>query len=225
MSSAPGSFVSVRQFAKLDGCSHTLVAKAVKHGKLPVSGEGLIDPALAGTGWRRQNRAAAAVETPGGNTAKVATAVSISRKKVSESRKEVSTPPRRRGQAGAEPLDPLDLSDEDFIAMVLAGKFHSQAQAETVKENALAAKNLLAARRDAGDVVDLEVADTILFDLARSVRDAWLNWPSRVAPLIAAKLGISVEPLLEALNDHVQQHLADLGEPEADFAASAAGEG
>lgn len=211
--------VSVRQFAKLDGCSHTLVSKAVKDGKLPVSADGLIDPALAGTGWRRQNRDAAPVETAGGNTPRVST-------KVSTQAPWVETGARRRGKAGAgAPIDPADLADEDFIAAVLAGEFRTQAEAEAVKENALAAKNLLAARREAGDMVDLEVADTILFELARSLRDAWLNWPSRVAPLIAAQLGIPVEPLLEALNDHVQQQLARLGEPEADFAAAGASEG
>ncbi len=54
--------------------------------------------------------------------------------------------------------------------------------------------------------------------MARSPRDAWLNWPSRVSPLIAASLKIAVEPLLEVLNEHVQQHLASFGKPEADFA-------
>ncbi len=31
-------------------------------------------------------------------------------------------------------------------------------------------------------------------------------------------LKIAVEPLLEVLNEHVQQHLASFGKPEADFA-------
>ncbi len=212
--------VSVRQFAKLDGCSHTLVAKAVKQGKLPVSEAGLIDSSLAGSGWRKRNREASEVETQSGNTPPVSTP---STRKVSTRPTQVETP-RRRGQAGAAaPIDPADLADEDFIAEVLAGRFVLTGDAERVKENGLAVRALLAARREAGDVVDLEVADTLLFNLARSLRDAWLNWPSRVAPLIAASLGIAVEPLLEALNNHVQQHLASLGEPEADFAGAEQG--
>ncbi len=208
--------VSVRQFAKLDGCSHTLVAKAVRDGKLPVSDSGLLDPALAGTGWRKRNRDAAGVETKGGNTATVSTRKASG---VSTQASKVETPAKRRGQAGATAsVDPADLNDEDFIAEVLAGRFAGIGNAERVKENGLAVRALLAARREAGDVVDIEVAETLLFNMARSVRDAWLNWPSRVSPLIAASLGIAVEPLLEALNDHVQQHLASLGEPEADFA-------
>lgn len=189
----PTSGVSVRQFAKLDGCSHTLVGKAVKDGRLPVSEAGLLDPSLAGSGWRKRNRG---VETP----------------------PEVAT--RRRGQAGAAlPPDPSDLDDEDFVAEVLAGRFRNVSDAERVKENALAAKNLLAARREAGDVVDIEVAEAVLFEAARSIRDAWMNWPVRVGPLIAAELGVAAEPVVEALTTHVQQQLQDLGEPDAIFAA------
>ncbi len=206
------SGVSVRAFAKLDGCSHTLVSKAIRQGKLEVGADGLLDPALAGTGWRKQNR----VETAGGNSKGVSTSVATNGGKV-------ETPKRRRGQAGAEPPEPLDLSTEDFIDGVLSGRFVSQAQAEQIKENGLAAKNLLAARREAGDVIDLEAAEAVLFAQARAFRDAWQNWPNRAAPLIAAKLGVDVEPVLEALNEHVHQQLVDLGEPEADF--TDAGEG
>lgn len=66
--------VSVRAFAKLDGGSHTPVSKAIKRGNLPVTANSLIDPALAGTGWRKWNR----VETQGGNTAAVSAPAVVS---------------------------------------------------------------------------------------------------------------------------------------------------
>lgn len=120
---------------------------------------------------------------------------------------------------GADDADEIAaLDDGDFIDAVLAGRFVSTGRAEQIKENGLAAKNLLAARKEAGDVVDLEVAEAVLFEQARAFRDAWQNWPSRVAPLIAAKLGVAADAVLEALNEHVHQQLLDLGEPEADFA-------
>jgi len=205
--SAPSDTVSIREFARLDGCSDKLVRRAISEGKLRVSADGKLDRELAGTGWRRTNRRAAeGADTSADNAQMSAPAVRTSKRDA-----KVSAP-------ADKPLDPLRLDDEDFIAEVLAGRFALTGEAERVKENGLAARSLLAARREAGDVVDLEVAETLLFNMARSVRDAWLNWPSRVSPLIAASLGIAVEPLLEALNDHVQQHLASLGEPEADFA-------
>ncbi|MDQ1157413.1 hypothetical protein QE385_001740 [Sphingomonas sp. SORGH_AS 950] len=202
--------VSVRAFAKLDGCSHTLVSKAIKRGNLPVTADGLIDPALAGTGWRKRNRVETPVETQGGNTATVSTGVSTPAA-------QVETPRRQRGKAGAQPVEAIDLGDDDFVDAVLNGRFVSTAQAEQIKENGLAAKNLLAARKEAGDVVDLEVAGQVLFAQARAFRDAWQNWPARTAPLIAAKLGVPVEPVLEALTEHVHQQLVELGDPEADF--------
>jgi hypothetical protein len=35
----------------------------------------------------------------------------------------------------------------------------------------------------------MTVAEEVLFNAFRQQRDAWLNWPSRVAPLMAADLG------------------------------------
>jgi hypothetical protein len=206
--SAPLRMVSIREFARLDGCSDKLVRRAISEGKLRLSADGKLDAALARSGWRRSNRRAAEGADTGADTA------------------QMSAPAARAGARAAagsadgadDAVDAAALTDEDFIAEVLAGRFASVAHAERVKENGLAAKNLLAARREAGDVVDLEVAEAVLFEQARNLRDAWLNWPNRVAPLMAAKLGVPVEPVLEALKEHVQQQLADLGEPEADFA-------
>lgn len=199
--SAPIDHVSVREFARLDGCDEKLVRRAIKGGKLPVSADGKLDPALAGSGWRRQNR----------------------RKTESADIAEVSAEPAKDEQHLIDELKKLGwqsgdgLSDEDFIAEILAGRFRTTFAAERVKENALAAKHLLAARREAGDVVDIEIAEAVLFEQARQFRDAWLNWPVRVGPLIAAELGVAADPVVEALKAHVQQQLDDLGEPDSDF--------
>ncbi len=193
--SADAQFVSIREFARLDGCDDALVRRAIKQGKLRTSEDGKVDRSQAGTGWRRANRKVAGGADKGADKAKR------------------SAPARH-----TEPEDLAELGDEDFIAEVLAGRFHSIVGAERIKENALAAKHLLAARRDAGDVVDLEVAEAVLFEQARQFRDAWMNWPVRVGPLIAAELGVPADPVVEALNTHVQQLLNDLGEPDADFA-------
>lgn len=207
--SAPVEYVSVRAFAKLDGCSEKLVRNAINDGKLPVSADGKVDPSLAGTGWRKGNRRAAAGADFGAQVP------------------EKSAPATRRGTSAAkrsapelDDIDPLELDDEDFVAAVLAGRFRTTGAAERVKENALAVRRLLDARREAGDVVDIEVAEAVLFEQARAIRDAWVNWPSRVGPLIAAELGVSPDPVLEALNKYVQQQLQDLGEPDADWAGA-----
>ncbi len=195
--SADAAFVSIREFARLDGCDDALVRRAIKSGKLRVSEDGKVAVDQVGTGWRRANRKA---EKPADNGA---------------------DSPKKSAPADVE-ADLAALGDEDFIAEVLAGRFHTIVGAERIKENALAAKHLLAARRDAGDVVDIEVAEAVLFDQARQYRDALMNWPVRVGPLIAAELGVSADPVVEQLNIHVQQLLNDLGEPDPDFAGSEA---
>lgn len=202
--SARPEYVSIREFARRDGCDDALVRRAIKQGKLRVAADGKVDSSQVGSEWRRANRKAA-----GGAD------------KAPDSPRK-SAPAARKTTKGAETVSAgeilADLNDEEFIAEILAGRFRATFAAERVKENALAAKHLLAARRAAGDVVDLEIAEAVLFEQSRQFRDALMNWPVRVGPLIAAELGIAADPVVEALNQHVQQLLNDLGEPDADFA-------
>lgn len=201
--SAPLAYVSAREFARIDGCDEKLVRRAIQAGKLPVSEDGKLDRALAGSGWRKQNRRSA-----GGAD-------------IAADKPQMSAPqPRSRKAVEVVSAEEFlgDLSDEDFIAEILAGRFRSTFAAERIKENALAAKHLLFARKEAGDVVDIEVAEAVLFEQARQFRDAWMNWPVRIGPLLAAEIGVAADPVVEALTKHVQQQLDDLGEPDADFA-------
>ena len=104
-----------------------------------------------------------------------------------------------------------------FAEQLLRGEFATVAIANQVKENALALKHLVAARMAAGAVVEIEIAETVLFEAARQQRDAWMGWPSQIAPLLAADLDIEPDRVLEALTQYVQQHLQQLGEPKPDF--------
>lgn len=118
------------------------------------------------------------------------------------------------------PLPDLDkiLDDADaYIQAVTTGDYASQAQAERIKENALALKHVLDVRERAGLLVEMAIAEKVLFELARADRDAWLNWPARIGPLLAAELGIEADRVTNALEAHVRKHLDDLGEPEPDF--------
>ena len=107
-----------------------------------------------------------------------------------------------------------------FIEQLLAGQFRSKVQANAIKENALALRHLLSAQKDAGKLVEMEVAEQVLFKDRRASRDAWQAWPGRFAPLIAADLDIDGARLAEALKPYVHQQLEELGEPDLDFAAS-----
>lgn len=74
--------------------------------------------------------------------------------------------------------------------------------------------------RQRGELVEIEVAETVLFETFRSARDAWLNWPLRVGPLIAADMGLDAEKVTGVLTTYVHQQLVDLGEPQPEFATN-----
>lgn len=175
--SAPAG-VSLREFARRDGCSDRLVRNAISAGKLKAFADGTLDPALVGTGWRKTNRNA---------------------------------------ETRADPS-----ADDAATAEMLGAGQGTLAQADRAKANALALKHLLAARKAAGELVEIAMAEKVLFEEARGVRDAWMNWPARVGPTVAADLGLQVETVVEVLTAHVHAHLAELGDPAANFAGDQA---
>jgi len=113
-----------------------------------------------------------------------------------------------------------DLDDENltrFVADMALGRTSTMANASTIKENALALKHTLQALQLQGKSIEVAVAEQIFFEEFRSCRDAWLNFPSRIGPILAADLGIETDRLVEALTVHVHQQLNDLGVPEVHF--------
>lgn len=198
--------VSIREFARLDGCNDKLVRRAIQDGKLTAFADGKLDPALAGTGWRRLNRRGKPLDVPA--------SVTVSGVKY-DANFSVS---QETGVVVRATIDDSKLSElDDFISRLLTGQFGTLAEAEQVKENALALKHILTARREADQIVEIEIAESITFDIFRASRDAWLNWPMRAGPLIAADLGLEADKVTEVLTSHVHQQLADLGEPAPDF--------
>ncbi|MGZ3272388.1 MAG: hypothetical protein ACXU82_03900 [Caulobacteraceae bacterium] len=192
--------ISIRAFAREEGCDDKLVRRAISAGHLKTFPDGSLDPGLVGSGWRPRSSSAA---------------------KAADTRADRAGNVRTRPAAAATPLtEPeLDLSDDAQVAKLLSGGNADLATAERVKANALALRALLQARKSADSLVEIETAERILFEVARQARDAWLSFPSRVAPLLAADLDVPVDKVAEALTEHVHQQLAELGEPEADFSA------
>lgn len=65
----------------------------------------------------------------------------------------------------------------------------------------------------AGRLIDKRKAMDAVFELARSERDSWLSWCSRVAPLMAGDLGCDLSKLYAALDREVRKHLTELTTP------------
>ena len=85
-------------------------------------------------------------------------------------------------------------------------------QARTVNEVVKAQTNKVRLARLKGELVDRPQAIAHVFKLARSERDAWLNWPARVSAQMAATLGVDPHVMHVALEAAVREHLQELGE-------------
>jgi hypothetical protein len=85
-------------------------------------------------------------------------------------------------------------------------------QARTANEVLKAQERRLRLQQMKGDLVDRAKAVAQVFRLARDERDAWVNWPARVAAMIAAELEVDPHQLHTVLERQVHEHLNELAE-------------
>ena len=85
-------------------------------------------------------------------------------------------------------------------------------QARTVNEVVKVQTNKVRLARLKGELVDRSQAIAHVFALARTERDAWLNWPARVSAQLAAKLAVDPHLVHIALEAAVREHLQELGD-------------
>jgi len=90
-------------------------------------------------------------------------------------------------------------------------------QARTAHEIAKAHLARLRLQRMKGELVDRARATAMVFRLAREERDTWINWPARVAALMAAELGVEAHSMQKILETHVRAQLAELTEVRPEF--------
>jgi hypothetical protein len=85
-------------------------------------------------------------------------------------------------------------------------------QARTANEVLKAQERRLRLQRLKGELIDRARATAQVFTLARQERDAWVQWPARVAADLAAELGMETHTVQTALETAVKAHLAELAE-------------
>ena len=61
-----------------------------------------------------------------------------------------------------------------------------------------------------GDLVDRKAAESQAFAAGRLERDAWMAWPARVAPQMAADLRLDAREMHSVLEQYVREHLVEL---------------
>ncbi len=170
--------LSRRKYATHRGVSEKAVRKAIAAGRITVEADGTIDPAKADQQWAAQTDPAMQRGRSAG-TARAAT------KPVPKAALRAVDDTLR--DAGAAP----DAGGE--VSFLRACMANEVLKAQTAK---------VRLQKMEGELVDRASATAMVFDLARRERDAWLNWPSRVAANMAAELGVDAHITEQVLDKY-----------------------
>jgi len=181
--------LSIRAYARARGVSHVAVLKAAKAGRIPLEADGTVDPVKADAAWERS--------TDPGRTKKAPAPKSAAK-------------PVTEAALGAvrETLKEQGLPSGGNVTFVQARTAHEIAKAHLAR---------LRLQRQKGELVDRARATALVFRLAREERDSWVNWPARVAALMAAELGLDAHSMQKSLETHIRSHLAELAEVRPEF--------
>ena len=200
--------ISIREFSRREGVSDTLVHRAIKQGRLRLSRDRKLDPALIGSAWRQSNAVGKKARRKGANTGANTTPEVFA----PEPSANTETVPDDDGQADETIAEAaLRLIESGGVQMLPYGAALER------KENYLALLRKLEFEQKSGELVELAMAERVLFEGARAQRDAWLNWPARVGAMIAANLGLYADRVTAILTTHVHKHLEQLEDPDVHF--------
>jgi hypothetical protein len=145
-----------------------------------------------------------------------------------------ATDPSKTRKAPAPKLKPVpeaavsavgETLREQGMAAPVTGGGTTFLQAKTAHEVLKAQERRIRLAKFKGELVDRDRATALVFRLAREERDAWVNWPARVAALMAAELTascseavghevtIETAAMQKVLEAHVRAHLEELAQP------------
>jgi len=193
--------ISRRKFAALRGVSEAAVRAAIASGRITVESDNTIDPVKAMEQWDRQtdpakqrgpHANAMRVETQAG-TARASTAKPVPKAAIDAMSATLE-------ESGADPTPNAPAGEVSFLRARMANEV---LKAQTARVRLEKMKE---------ELVDRAKATATVFDLARRERDAWLNWPPRVAANMAAEIGVDAHALEQALDKYLRAHLADMAE-------------
>lgn len=144
----------------------------------------------------------------------------------SDVRRAETTDPSKTSKPPAPKLKPVpeaaveavgDTLREQGLAVPPVGGGTTFLQAKTANEVLKAQERRIRLHKLKGELIERARALSLVFRLAREVRDAWVNWPARAAALMAADLGVEPAAMQKVLEKHVRAHLDELAEVRPDF--------
>lgn len=202
--------MSRRQYASHRGVSHTAVAKAIKTGRISLEADGSIDPERADAQWAAQTDPS---KQRGPNATALGVATAADTAAAQEALGDRKPVPRAALDSVNDTLrdadaDPVPGGGGGEVSFLRARMANEVLKAQTAKVK-------LAKMKD--ELVDRPRAMAMVFDLARRERDAWLNWPPRVAANMAAELGADPHLVEQVLDKFLREHLAELAEVKIDL--------
>jgi hypothetical protein len=186
-----GRTTSNRELARRIGISETAVRRAEKAGRIGRDADGSWDLTKVQAAWSSNTDPSQQRRPPGrGQSRPVRTAM----KPVPEAA--VGAVRETLRESG----EPVSAGGMTFV------------QARTANEVLKAQERRVRLQRMKGELVDRAKAVAQVFKLARDERDAWVNWPARVAAIMAAELEVDPHKLHTILERHVREHLAELAD-------------
>lgn len=198
--------IGIREYARRRGVSHTAVGKAIRDGRITVEADGSIDPAKADKQWDAQTNPA--MRRGAAAHASAATVASLTRA-ATKAVPAAALAAVDEALKDVDPVAPLAPGAPGSAPNPEAGTF---LRARNANEVLRAQTAQLRLKKLAGDLVDRDKATGMIFELARRERDAWQNWPPRVAANMAAELGIDAHKMELALDKFIRIQLAELAE-------------
>ena len=186
--------LSIRAYARHRGVTDTAVHKAIRSGRINALSDGTIDPDQADAQWARNTSA------PKTGTQRPTVKVKV---------------PEVDGDGGSDRGGAGAATNTGSGGGAGGAGGTSLLQARTVNEVVKAQTNKVRLARLKGELIDRPQAIAHVFKLARSERDAWLNWPARVSAQMAAKLELDAHTMHVALENAVREHLQELGNLQA----------
>jgi hypothetical protein len=181
---------SNRRLARQLGISETAVRRAEKAGRIGREPDGAWDPARVKAAWA-------------GNTDQAQQRLARSSRTTDKHRTMKPVPEAALGavrETLREHGEPVSAGGMTFM------------QARTANEVLKAQERRLRLQQMKGELVDRAKAVAQVFRLARDERDAWVNWPARVAAMMAAELEVDQHRLHTVLERRVREHLNELAE-------------
>jgi hypothetical protein len=181
---------SNRGLARQLGVSETAVRRAEKAGRITREADGAWDPARVKAAWA-------------GNTDQAQQRLARSSRTTDKHRTMKPVPEAALGavrETLREHGEPVSAGGMTFM------------QARTANEVLKAQERRLRLQQMKGELVDRAKAVAQVFRLARDERDAWVNWPARVAAMMAAELEVDQHRLHTVLERRVREHLNELAE-------------